>query len=104
MMAAALGSGVKALYVSTNTPMLYTLPFRRDDDGLRRLLVISKVNVGLSITLDGEWCNNGGVATVLAAAVGSPEPGFDEPVNGTVVGAGGTIVLGPWALATVICH
>ena len=108
MMAAAFGTGTKGvigiektLYPSTNTTEIYVLPFKRADDGARRLIICSKLSVPLNVTLTGGFCDNG-KARVLEAAASSDTPGFDPPVDRALVG--GKIHLAAWALATVECQ
>ena len=91
----------KTLYPSTNTTDVYVLPYRRADDGTRRLIIASKLSIPIALTLQGGFCSNG-TARVLEAAAGAQQPGFDPPVMRGV--SGGKIALGAWALATVECH
>ena len=108
MLAAAFGTGTKgvvgvekALYPSTNTSAIYVLPYTRvDDGGSRRLIICSKLNHDMQLTIVGGWCERG-TALVLEAKDGAPSPGFDPPVDRQVVG--GKIALGAWALATIDC-
>merc|ERR1712167_423623 len=86
MLAAAFGTGChgpqggcyKAIFKSTNTTEVYALPFRRHDDGKKRLLLASKLSVPMSVRLDGGWCDSG-TARVLEAAADMKEPGFEPP-------------------------
>lgn len=108
MLAAAFGTGTrgvvgveKALFPSTNTSAIYVLPYTRvDDGGARRLIICSKLNRPMNLTIAGGWCESGS-ARVLEAAAGTTSPGFDPPVDRTV--NNGKIELGAWALATVTC-
>ena len=113
MVAAAFGVGthgvdgvVKTLYKSTNTSAIYALPFTRyaangTADGVRRLLLSSKLSRPMVVTLKGGWCE-AGTARVLEAGAGpDSEPGFDPPVDRAVTD--GVLTLGAYALATVEC-
>jgi hypothetical protein len=100
LMAAALGTGEKKLFPSTNTSVIYALPFQREDDGRRRMIIASKVNRPVVLTMQGGWCDVGS-ARLVEAAAGVQEPGF-QPVQERQV-VGGTITLGAYALAAVVC-
>ena len=58
----------KTLYPSTNTTEIYVLPFRRADDGARRLIICSKLSVPLNVTLTGDFCANGKALAVLRSS------------------------------------
>ena len=109
MLAAAFGTGnetvvgvQKTLYPSTTTTAIYVLPYRRADDGSRRLLIASKLSVPIDLTVTGGFCaGDSGKARVLEAAEGAAQPGFDTPVDRAL--SKGQIRLGVYALATVVC-
>jgi len=109
MLAAAFGPGGcegpqggchKALLPSTNTTEVYALPFRRDDDGKKRLLLANKLSVPMAVTLDGGWCDSG-TARVLEAASDMKEPAFEPPRDRNF--AEGKLPLAAYAFATLEC-
>ena len=103
MLAAALGPGNKTLYraAAGDASRLYLLPFRREDDGRRRLLVVSKLAVAQQVQMPlGGWCDEGeGLA--IGVEPGAPEPGFVPPQRVNVTA--GRLALGGYALATIDC-
>jgi hypothetical protein len=95
------GGCYKSLLPSTNTSSVYALPFVRNDSGKKQLLIANKLRVALAVTLSGGWCV-AGIARVLEAAADMKEPGFEPPRNRSF--SGGTIGLGPFALAVLQCQ
>jgi hypothetical protein len=75
----------------------------RDGSGSRSVLLVSKTEYPINVTLSGDGVTNT-VATVLDGSVDGiaidPEPGFVAPVE-RLIGKDGILSLGPYAVAVV---